>query len=110
MAHADVYSTVSSVVPCAHMAWTDRSAPDLPWATYSGSDEAIWAGDARIGVVHRWTVEHDEKRRDRELEEALGDAIAEAFGGYDRDESWVDSEQCLMVTYDFSEIEGDFDG
>lgn len=92
------------------MAWPDKSAPNLPWATYEGHDDAIWANNHRIAVRHEWTVELYEKRRDRELEEALGESIAAAFGGYDRNESWVESEQCLMVAYYFSEIEGEFDG
>ena len=110
MGHAKVYQAVSAVVPCAHMAWLDKSAPNLPWATYEGHDDAYWADGKRVAVVHHWTVELYEETRDRQLEEALGASIEAAFGGYDRNESSVESEKCLMVAYYFSEIEGEFDG
>lgn len=110
MGHAKVYQVVSAVVPCAHMAWVDDSAPNLPWATYHGDDIDVWSDNSRTAVRHNWTVELYEKRRDKVLEQALGNAIEAAFGGYTRRESWIESEQCLMISYDFDEIEGEFDG
>lgn len=110
MSHRSVYQAVSSVVPCAHIEWENGSAPEMPWATYDGDSDAVWAGDEQIAVRHKWTVELYEKRRDAAVEKELGDAIRAAFGGYDRRESYISSEKCLMVAYDFEEIEGDFDG
>ena len=110
MAHSDVYACVSAVVPCRHMEWPDDSAPALPWAVYTCEDDPIVADDFQMAVTHRWTVELYEKRRDAELERELGDAIVAAFGNYTKRESWIASQDCLMVTYDFREIEGEDHG
>lgn len=110
MAHKDVYAAVSSVVPCAHLEWKDNSAPKLPWAVYYGDDHPIWAGDRQIAVRHEWTVELYEKARDPETEKKLGAALREAFGGYVRREAKDGTEGVLIITYDFSELEGEFDG
>lgn len=107
MSHADVYECVSGVVPCRHMEWPAGTAPALPWAVYTCEDDPIVVDDFQIGVIHRWTVELYEKRRDAELERQLGAAIVAAFGNYTKREVWIESQDCLMVTYDFREIEGE---
>lgn len=112
MAHKDVQSVVSAVVPCIHMAWPDGSAPELPWAVYTGDTDPFCADDREIARTTRWTVELYERRRDAKLETELANAIRAAFGACARRESWVSSEQCLMVAFDFCEVEGEdgFDG
>ncbi len=110
MSHKDVYGTVSQYVPCTHMEWINDSAPELPWACYYGEDYPICAGDVQIAVTHRWTVELYEKRRDKELEENLANALREEFGNVRRDESYVENDNMLIVIYKFRQIEGEFDG
>lgn len=110
MSHADVYGVVSQFVPCTHMEWPNDSAPDLPWACYEGEDYAICASDIQIAVKHRWTVELYEKRRDKELEKNLSNALREKFGSVNRDESYVENDNMLVVYYTFYQIEGEFDG
>lgn len=110
MSHADVYGVVSQFVPCSHMEWPNDSAPDLPWALYYGRAYPIAAGDMQIATKHRWTVELYEKRRDKNLEISLSDALREEFGPIRRDESYVENDNMLIVIYTFYQIEGEFDG
>lgn len=107
MSHAEVYKTVSEVVPCRHMSWGDERKPKLPWAVYYGDEKPFGADDKRFASRSDWTVELYQERRDAALEKKLGDAINEAFGPYTKRESWVKTEGMLLVTYDFHEIEGD---
>ena len=110
MSHADVYACVSEVVPCRHEQWPDDTAPELPWAVYTGESSPIVMDDTQEGVIWDWTVELYERRRDAQLENNLGAAIIAAFGNYTKREVHIESEDCLMVTYDFRQIEGDNNG
>lgn len=110
MSHADVYETVSAIVPCCHMEWPNDSAPALPWALYYGEDQPFVSDDEDTVVKHRWTVELYEKRRDKNIEQALAAALREKFGSIRRDESYIENDNMLEVIYRFSQIEGDFDG
>lgn len=110
MSHADVYRVVSGFVPTTHMEWPNDSIPDLPMACYYGSDYSISADDFQIAVKHRWTVELYEKRRDAQLETDLANALREEFGQVNREESYIENDNVLMVIFTFYQIEGDFDG
>lgn len=106
MSHKDVYDCVSQVVPCRHMEWSlEEDVPPLPWAVYTGEEFPIRADDSTLAIRNAWTVELYEHARDAELERRLGEAIRAEFGSYVRRESWVKSEDCLMVAYEFQEIE-----
>lgn len=111
MSHESVYAAVSAHVPCSHMEWPNDSAPPPPFACYLlDYDRPICAGDVQIAVRRKWIVELYEKRRDRELEEALAEGLREQFGNVRRDENWIENDNLLMVVYTFTEIEGEFDG
>ena len=110
MSHQDVYGVVSGFVPCAHMEFPNDTAPAPPFACYYGEDRPIAADDCQLAVIHRWTVELYEKRRDSKLERELADALRAEFGNVRREESYVENENLLMVIYTFRQIEGDFDG
>jgi len=110
MSHADVYGVVSQFVPTTHMEWPNDSAPALPFACYYGRDYAISADDVQIAVRHRWTVELYEKRRDAQLEKDLSNALRETFGQVNREESYIENDNMLVVVFTFQQIEGDFDG
>ncbi len=110
MSHADVYRVVSEFVPTTHMEWPNDSMPDLPMACYYGSDNSISADDFQIAVRHRWTVELYEKRRDAQLETNLANALREEFGQVNREESYIENDNVLMVIFTFYQIEGEFDG
>ena len=110
MAHKDVYEVVSAKVPTRHMEWPNDTAPPLPWALYHGEDTPIVADDVQIAVRRRWTVELYEKRRDKELETELANALRVRFGSVKREESWIENDNMLEVIYTFYEIEGEFDG
>lgn len=105
MSHKSVYACVNDVVPCCHMKWRKEDIPPLPWAVYTGEEFPIRADNGTAAVRNDWTVELYEHSRDAELERKLGEAIRAEFGSYVKRETWVESEDCLMVTYDFSEFE-----
>lgn len=106
MSHRSVYECVNAIVPCRHMEWSlEEDVPPLPWAVYVGEQFPICADNGTLATRNDWTVELYEHSRDAELEKALGKAIGAEFGNYTRRESWVKSEDCLMVTYEFQEIE-----
>lgn len=92
------------------MEWPNDDAPTLPFACYYGEDRPICADDTQIAVERRWTVELYEKRRDRELEEAMSTALRGEFGSVRREESYIENDNMLMVIYTFRQIEGEFDG
>lgn len=106
MSHKEVYEAVSSLVPCRHMSWGDEKKPKLPWAVYYCEDVPLGADDHMWAVVHEWTVELYVDHRDAELEKKMDEVIDQTFGPFIKRESWVKSEQLLMITYDFQEIEG----
>ena len=111
MSHEDVYAVVSEHVPCCHMEWPNDSMPPVPFACYLLDREVpICAGDEQVASKLRWNVELYEKRRDKALEKALGDALRAAFGAVYREEQWIENDNLLEVVYTFYQIEGDFDG
>lgn len=111
MSHETVYATVSAHVPCCHMEWPNDANPEVPFACYlEDFEQPIVADDFQIAVRRKWMVELYEKRRDKNLETALGDSLREQFGSVRRSESWIENDNLLLVTYTFYEIEGEFDG
>lgn len=113
MSHKDVYSVISSIpvgdgtLPCAHIAWREGLAPKtLPWAVYYLDEEtSIDADNTRFAHVRKWFVELYQASRDGELENALEQAIIDNFSPFEKSESWVSSENCLLTSYNFTEIE-----
>ena len=106
MSHADVQKCVSAVIPCTHLAWPTGKAPVLPWATFILDDSAgMYADNAKYATVNDWAVELLEESRDAGVESALEAALTEAFGPCEVTEAWVEDEQCVQVTYRFTEIE-----
>lgn len=105
MSYSKVYSTVSGVVPCVHMAWPVGSAPSLPWAVFY-LDETEPVGD-NGGYAERqeWIVELYQRSRDAELEKGLEAALRGSFGAIAKSESWSSSESCLITEYYFTDFE-----
>ena len=107
MSHKDVQATVKSVgIPCAHLAFPKGTAPKLPWAVYAENDtDGVCADNILYVPRHEWRVELYEASRDGELEEKLAQAIEQAFSPVRRYESWIEEENCLMVTFYFTEFD-----
>lgn len=88
------------------MAWPDNAAPPLPWMVFYLDDDLKLDADNRRWVSHgTWVVELYQKHADSEVEGKVESAITEAFGDYDKTETWVDAEDCLMTIYRFTVIE-----
>lgn len=93
-------------VPSTHMAWPVNSAPPLPWAVfYLDDDLKLNADNVRWVSRGVWVVELYQKAVDQEIEARVESAINEAFGDFDKTETWVDSEDCHMTIYRFTVIE-----
>lgn len=106
MSAADVYTAVSSVMPCAHMAFPIGAAPPLPWCVYYLDEMDGYAADNRLHAKrNNWIVEHYWKDYDEGIEAALEAAIGDAFGMFTKTETWVETENCVQTSYHFAEIE-----
>lgn len=107
MSRKDVNAVLESTgLPAAHMAWPVGSAPDLPWAVfYLEEDRKLNADNRRWATYGTWAVELYQRAADPEIEGKVEDALSEAFGDYSKEETWVESENCLMTVYRFTVIE-----
>lgn len=106
MSAKDVVSAVRSAgLPIAHVAWPVGSAPALPWCVYLvDEDNSLSADDTRYCALTRWRVELYTKQGDDSSAPALDKALIEAFGDYYKEETWVESEACVLTSYEFTEI------
>lgn len=100
-----VYAQLESTgIPFAYMAFPKGSAPSLPWGVYYLDEEdGVYADDARYGDRCLWCVEVYARTLDNELISKVESALA-GFGPAQREDTWVDSENCLMTTLSFTTI------
>ena len=106
MSASKVYDAVSSVMPCAHLAFKVGSAPSLPWCVYYLSDiDGMSADNKFISRRNSWVVEHYWRDYDAEKESSLESVLEENFGVFSKSETWIDSENCCQTTYTFTEFE-----
>lgn len=110
MSHERVFNAIKETgVPCAHMAWPKGSAPALPWCVYYLGDNhgyygGFYADDTNYANCNLWIVELYMEYRDSEIEKKIEDAI-NTISPFRRYEVWVEKENCMMVSYMFTEIE-----
>lgn len=110
MAHQTVVSAVAEFVPITHMEWPLDTAPALPWACYYlDRDYPICAEDAQVATKNRWVVELYERNRDKQLEREIRSALMAKFTAVRVEESYVENDNMLLVTFTFYEIEGEQD-
>ena len=99
----DVYQTLLlSGIPGTRMAYPEGEAPPLPWFVYmrrKGGE--VIADDRNWSKMYRFRAELYMREYDPELVERFEDAIG-SIGPYKADETWVPTERCLMVSYDFT--------
>lgn len=100
---AQVFQTLSSVgIPGAKVAFPEGGAPPLPWFVYRRRKRGeLHADDKNYATVPHYSVELLMRENDPQLRETFEEAIA-SMGPYTAYETWVPTEQCLMVTYDFT--------
>lgn len=107
MSIREVHEAIASAgIPCSHMAWPRGSAPDPPWAVYGEESQSAFYADGKVysGVIS-WEVDLVQRSSDPSVEAALEAAIADAFGPFDKSESYDSQEGCLITTYSFTEIQ-----
>ncbi len=106
MSHKDVYKCVSAIVPCTHLAYPTGKAPALPWAVFElDTSDGMYADNKKYATVNKWTLELLENARDEALERKIEDALTETFSPCEVEEAWLESEQCVQVRFNFTEIE-----
>ncbi len=98
-----VYQTLTSVgIPGTKWAYQEGQAPPLPWFVYMRRKEGeLHADDETYAIVPHYRAELYMRENDPDLRERFEEAIS-SLGPYTAYESWVPSEQCLMVSYDFT--------
>lgn len=106
MGHKEVKSCIESCgIKAAHWAFLKGSAPDLPWAVfYQDGMNGKYADDVLYAANTDWVVELYERTLTPKLEAAIEAAITRDFGAYSRSEAWLSEEECLQVSYRFSEV------
>lgn len=84
------------------IAYQEGHAPPLPWFVYMhrrGKD--LFACDTNYAKVQRYRAELYMRENDPEVRERFEQAVSQ-LGPYTSYETWIPTEQCLMVSYDFS--------
>lgn len=114
MSNKDVVKAVRKAgLKVAHIAWSTGSAPALPWCVYLlEEDSKLNADNSRWFSYPRWRVELYHLQNDETSEQKLEAALTEAFGDYDKYETWLESESCVLTAYEFNDIQqiGENDG
>lgn len=95
----------SAGVPCAHNAWYEGTAPDLPYATfYQQGGYGFDADNSRFVPATSWCVELYQLEADSELEARVEEAIQRDFGPFYKSETGVVDENVCETLYTFTEI------
>ena len=98
-----VFERLSSTgIQGTRLAYQEGHAPPLPWFVYMqrrGKD--LFACDTNYAKVQRYRAELYMRENDPEVRQMFEEAVA-SIGPYTSYETWIPTEQCLMVSYDFS--------
>lgn len=89
-------------IPGTKLAYQEGEAPPLPWFVYldrRGKD--LFACDINYAKVQRYRAELYMRENDPDLIKRFEEAVA-SIGPYTSYETWVPTEQCLEIQYDFS--------
>lgn len=83
-------------------AWPEGGAPSLPWFTYDLEDDGLLAADdSNYNNLPAYRASLYEESTGGDAEEAFEYAVA-SLGPHSREEYWLASEGCWMVTYTFT--------
>ena len=106
MSHKEVKACIESCgIKAAHWAFVKGTAPALPWAVfYQDGVNGAYADDSLYAANTDWIIEVYERTLNPKLEAEIEAAISRDFGAYSRSEAWISEEECLQITYHFSEI------
>lgn len=83
-----------------YRAWPVGQAPSLPFIVYlvDGSDN-FGADNIVYKKINRVTIELYSKNKDTDSEGAIEDLLASLSIYWEKDEVYIDDEQCYMITY-----------
>lgn len=80
----------------------EGGVPPLPWFTYDLEDDGLLAADdSNYNNLPTYRASLYEESTGGDAEEAFEDAVA-SLGPHSREEYWLASEGCWMVTYTFT--------
>lgn len=104
MSREQVYNALkTSGLPVAHCAFPVGKAPKLPWVVFKIDDDTtFYADNSRYQEQYLWRVDLLEKYADEQVEQKVEDAICSLTKTYSKDETWSDSEGCLMTIFTFN--------
>lgn len=99
-----VYEALSALdIPGAHYAFPEGGAPRAPFFVYSLDDAGeVFADDSNWSRLPRYRVQLLEREQSPELEEAVADALRDAFGPVRTVEDWSQSEHARIVSFYFT--------
>lgn len=100
---AYVFERLSSTgIPGTKYAYQEGAAPPLPWFVYMRRKKGeVFGNDTNYAWLPHFRAELYMRENDPTLRERFEEAVA-SIGPYTAYESWIPSEQCLMVSYDFT--------
>jgi len=100
---AYVFKTLLAVgIPGTKYAYQEGGAPPLPWFVYMRRKKGdVFADDKNYALLPHFRAELYMRENDPDLRERFEEAVA-SIGPYTAYETWIPSEQCLMVSYDFT--------
>lgn len=102
MTLAQVYTTLAATgLPVTYYAWPDGEAPFLPWIAIVESSSDNFAADGiAYGEIKQVTVELYTKTKDPAAEALVQTALTGAGIYWDKTETYIESEQCFLNSYD----------
>lgn len=108
MSGKDIVAAIEPIVPIAHNEFVKGSAPELPWCVYRDIDpDWLYADDTNHSVTHNWQVMLYQRSSDPDLERRIHLALVAAFEAVGvSPDTYLESEDCVVVTYEFTETEG----
>lgn len=89
----------------AYRAFNVGAAPDLPFICYRCIETNNFKSDSRVyKVIQEIAIELYTDEKDPETESLVEEALNNAGLTWDKDEIYIDSENCYMITYGVSFI------
>lgn len=100
MQHREIKRLMDTIdLPHTYRAYPVDKAPALPWFVWYIDSESNFPADGQNYYnIKSLTVELYTASKDVDSETAI-EAVLDGMGIWDKTETWVDSEQCLMTTY-----------
>lgn len=96
-----------SGLPVTYRAWPEKQAPPLPYICYLSEESDNFAADGTVyQKIISARVELYTRRKNLDAEEAVENALSAASLVWSKDETYISSEHCYLISYE-TEVFGD---